>query len=69
MQPSTQKLKFGVHSYTLLVPCFLIAIKTSELRTASYILWGGEVAGNIMASGILFQNPQIYSERNIYIYV
>jgi len=64
MQPSTDKLKFGVHGYTLLVPRLLITIETSEVRTASYIWWGGKVAGKLKASAISFQNLQIYSERN-----
>jgi hypothetical protein len=37
LQSSIDQLKFGVHSYMLFVNCFLIAMKTSELRTASYV--------------------------------
>jgi hypothetical protein len=45
MQPSTEKRKFGVHSYRMRVTCFLIAIKTSVLRTASYVCGGEEING------------------------
>jgi len=64
MQPSKEQLKFGVQVYTLLITCFVLAIKTSELRTACYGWGGGDVAGKITDSGISFQNSQIYSERN-----
>jgi len=35
MQPATDNLKIGYHDYTLLLTCFLIAINSSEVRTAS----------------------------------
>jgi hypothetical protein len=41
MQPATGQLKFGVHGYTLRVPCLLISINSPKVRTTSYV-WDGE---------------------------